>query len=439
MDTNKHMVLAERILDNLAKRGIKEAEVSVYEMESSKFSWRDGRQEESVGDSKISLGVSLYREGRNSYQGTNDLRPSRLDAFLDRGVAILDLVPPDPYASLPDARLLGAADFDPQTFDPRIETRDAAHRIEGIKEMYEYLRSHDERVFEAGAWDYQNRDLNTRVYSNGYSHSHKQTWFDVGCSASLMDPAGKRPSSWYTSPTRMTSRLLSPEVLAAESLDRGQKLLGQGPEPGGTYDIILHREVAGWLVGSLLDGISGGALDQKQTIYEGRKGEAIGPSFITLREDPFIPGWYASRNSDWDGFPARRRDILRGGVLEDYLIGWYYSKKLGLPPNGGDVTNLVLEPGTASLEDLVSSVDKGILVQGFNGGNSNATTGDFSVGINGFLINNGHLDRPVNEMTMSGNFRDVWQNIEALGNEPFDRGSLMCPSIKLGAMTVAGI
>lgn len=438
MDKHEHFLLAERVLDGLSKRGINEAAVYVNEMESNKFSWRDGRQEESTGDLSKSLGIKLFREGRTSQQSTTDLRPKSLESFLDRGVAILDLVPPDPFASLPDAKLLGSANFDPETFDPLYDTRDSGRRIEGIKEMYEYLRSHDNSIIEAGAWDYQNKEINTQVFSNGFTHCQEQTWFDVGCSGTFLDSAGKRPSSWYTSPCRRVARILSPEVLAAESLDRGRKLFGQGPEPGGTYDIILYREVAGWLVASLIDGISAWALDQKQTIYEGRKGEAVAPSFVNLREDPSIPGWYGSRNADGDGFPTRKRDILRGGILQDYLVGWYYSQKLGLPPNSGDITNLVLEPGTASLEDLVASVDKGIVVHGFNGGNSNPTTGDFSVGIDGFLIKNGRLDRPVNEMTMSGNFRTVWQNIEALGNDSFDRGSRICPSIKLGAMTVAG-
>lgn len=109
--------------------------------------------------------------------------------------------------------------------------------------------------------------------------------------------------------------------------------------------------------------------------------------------------------------------MIEKGVLKNYYIDNYYGKKLGMEPTTGGTTNLEFDYGDKPLEALIKSIDKGILVTGFNGGNSNGTTGDFSFGISGMLIEKGIMVKPVYEMNITGNAKDFWKKLVEVGND----------------------
>jgi PmbA protein len=108
-------------------------------------------------------------------------------------------------------------------------------------------------------------------------------------------------------------------------------------------------------------------------------------------------------------------------------------------PTSGSVTNLVFKTGNKDLQGLVKTVQKGILVTGFNGGNSNGTTGDFSFGIEGFLIENGEIVQPVSEMNITGNMLELWSNIGELGNDVNTSSSWLTPSVLFEGVDFSGI
>ena len=105
----------------------------------------------------------------------------------------------------------------------------------------------------------------------------------------------------------------------------------------------------------------------------------------------------------------------------------------------GGTTNLVFKPGEKDLEGLLADIDRGILVTGFNGGNSNGATGDFSYGIEGFLVEKGSLVRPVAEMNITGNFKNLWQNLVAVGNDADLSRSWRMPSLVFDRVDFSGI
>lgn len=440
MDRQDHLDLVDRVMDMLRRRKVTECKVSVYEKEEDKLSWRDGRLEETSGNTQKSLSVGLFRKGRNTWQSTGDLRPESLEGFLDQAVAFLGMLPPDPWKSMPDPALQGKVDAPAGTFDPDPgkDAMDSGARQDLIRSMYDRARAADPAIVEAEAWSYRNRDLNTFAYSTGFRHQREQTWFDRGCMVTMLAPDGTRPSGGWGTPSRMARKMGDPAAIVDETVARCRRQVGQTKAASGTYDIVLDNQCASWLVQPVLQGISGWALDQKKTIWEGKKGQKIASEVLTLREDPFVTDGYDSWCCDWEGFPARRRDLLYKGVLQDWLIDWYHHKKLGLPLTGGSLSNLVVDPGTQTREELVAGMQKGILVHGFNGGNANEVTGDFSVGISGMLVENGQIVRPVNEMLLSGNFRDCLFRVDAAGNDVFSWSAWMLPSLRLRDMAVAG-
>jgi PmbA protein len=121
--------------------------------------------------------------------------------------------------------------------------------------------------------------------------------------------------------------------------------------------------------------------------------------------------------------------MIETGVLKTYYIDSYYGRKLDMEPTTEWPANLIFDLGEIKLEGMIQGISKGILISNFIGGNSNGTTGDFSFGLMGFYIENGALQHPVNEMNVSGNFKELWKQLAALGNDPFPYGGWRIPTL----------
>jgi len=126
-------------------------------------------------------------------------------------------------------------------------------------------------------------------------------------------------------------------------------------------------------------------------------------------------------------------------VLKNYYIDNYYGRKLGMKPTSGSSSNVIIETGTRNLEQMIASVKKGVLITGFNGGNCNGSTGDFSYGIEGFLIENGKQVHPVNEMNISGNMSQFLSSLIELGNDIRESDTIRIPSLMLKDADLSGI
>ena len=135
----------------------------------------------------------------------------------------------------------------------------------------------------------------------------------------------------------------------------------------------------------------------------------------------------------------KKRAIFEKGVLKSYYIDTYYGKKLKMDPTSGSTTNLVMKPGERNIEEMIATLDRGILITGFNGGNTNGSTGDFSYGIDGFLIEKGKIVKPVSEMNITGNMIQLWANLSEVGNDVYENSSWRMPSLMFKDVDFSGI
>jgi PmbA protein len=142
---------------------------------------------------------------------------------------------------------------------------------------------------------------------------------------------------------------------------------------------------------------------------------------------------------DGEGIATKKRSVFEKGVLKTYFIDTYYGKKLDMEPNSGGTTNLVFNPGEKDLDGLLADIPRGILVTGFNGGNSNPVTGDFSYGIEGFLVEKGVLVKPVAEMNITGNFLQLWKDLVAVGSDVDPSRSWRLPSLVFDNVDFSGV
>jgi PmbA protein len=110
-----------------------------------------------------------------------------------------------------------------------------------------------------------------------------------------------------------------------------------------------------------------------------------------------------------------------------------------MKPTSGSSSNVIFNAGTRSIDEMIRSIKKGILITGFNGGNCNGSTGDFSYGIEGFFVQNGKIVHPVNEMNISGNMNQFWFNLVELGNDVLEGESIKTPSLLFENIDLSGI
>jgi len=184
--------------------------------------------------------------------------------------------------------------------------------------------------------------------------------------------------------------------------------------------------------------MSGSVLQQKNSYMENMLGKKVASPLFSMTDDPTIPKGFGSRRFDGEGLAAIRRPMIEKGILRQYYINTYYGKKLGVPPTTGSLSNLCFETGKRSLDEMIRDMKTGILVTGFIGGNMNSTTGDFSLGISGLIIENGEIARPVNEMNLSGNMTGFWDRLVESGNDPYPYASVLAPSMRFEGVAFSG-
>jgi PmbA protein len=203
--------------------------------------------------------------------------------------------------------------------------------------------------------------------------------------------------------------------------------------------MIVENRAGSRLLRAIQRPMMGRSLQQKNSFLEGMVGKRIASEQLTILDDPFIERGLGSRHFDNEGLAAKRRVMIEKGILRNYYIDNYYGKKLDMEPTTDSPSNVIFEYGSRSPEEMIVDVEKGILVTGFIGGNSNSTTGDFSYGIVGHLIENGKIVKPVNEMNISGNSREFWSRLVEMGNDPYPYSAWRRPSMFFEGVDFSGI
>ena len=200
----------------------------------------------------------------------------------------------------------------------------------------------------------------------------------------------------------------------------------------------MEARAARGLLWHLVGPLSGASLQQRESFLEGKLGSAVASRELSLTDDPLLREGLASRPYDGEGISTKRRALFEKGVLKTYLLDVYYANKLKLTPNSGATTNVLVAPGTRSKDQLTADMKDGIVITSFLGGNSNGTTGVFSLGLAGYRVVAGKRAEAVGEMNISGNHLDFWKRLVAVGNDPYLYSSLRSPSLLFEKVSVAG-
>ena len=222
-----------------------------------------------------------------------------------------------------------------------------------------------------------------------------------------------------------------------------QKAVAQiGPQPrrSGRSRMVVDSSVASRLVAPVINAINGSALQQKMSFLDGTLGQKVFSEGMTLMDLPRTAGKNGSRMYDSEGVATKDAPIIKDGVVSQYFINTYNAAKMGIEPTVEDASRPLLMPymkgieladkeNSVSLKDILQYCKNGILVTGFNGGNTNPVTGDFSFGIEGFAFSKGKITHPVREMLITGNLKDLWNSFIAAGTDARPSSRWQIPTI----------
>ena len=279
------------------------------------------------------------------------------------------------------------------------------------------------------------------VYGNslGFIGHTQKSRQGISCSVIAGVGDSMQRDYWYSSARRLGD-LDTPVQVGDQAARRTLRRLGARRVPTCKVPVIYEAPVASSLLGHFISAISGGALYRKASFLLDHLDKKIFPEFVRIHEQPLIVGGMGSAAFDGEGVATSARDIVSDGILRGYVLGSYSARRLDMQTTGnaGGVHNLTIDTGDQNLEQMISGIDEGFLVTELIGFGINNVTGDYSRGAAGLWIENGEIAYPVEEVTVAGNLKDIFQNIAAIGNDMDPRRSTRCGSILVEGLTIAG-
>ena len=423
------------------RKGAREASAGSYRARHVEVAWRDGRLEKVTEATTRGLGLDLYVDGRYASVSTSDLRPEALERFVEASVALARTLAPDLHRRLPDPTLYaGQATVDLDLEDLTHGALDAGARRAAAEAAEMAARS----VKGAGAILSVTTSVSDSagetvlVHTNGFEGARRTTDFWISAEVTVKDPDGRRPEESAASGARHRTDVEGPEAVGRRAAERAVARIGAVKGASGLITLAVDARAAGRLVGALFGALGAAGLQQKRSFLEGRLGAEVASPLLDVRDEPLLPRGLGSRRHDGEGLAARPFAVFERGALRSYYVDCYYGRKLGMAPTTGRTSNLAWTLGARSPDALLADLGEGVLVTGFLGGNSNATTGDFSLGVRGFRVRGGQLAEPVGEMNVSGNHLELWRRLAAVGNDPYRYSALRTPTLVFEGVQIAG-
>jgi len=384
-----------------------------------------------------SFGVTVYFGKRKGSASTADLHPDSISKTIEQACAIARHTEEDPAAGLADPTRLAQQfpDLDlwhPWSLAPAqaialgMEIEGGGRNIPGISNS-------------EGASVQSGQSLSIYATSQGFIGAERGTRHSLSCSLIAEDEVGMQRDYWYES-VRAAGDFPDPASIGRKAAERTLARLHARQLDTRTCPVLFAPEVARGLIGHLVSAISGGALYRKASFLVDHAGKKILPDFVEIVERPHLLRGHGSSTFDAEGVATQDSDLVRGGVLQRYVLGSYSARKLGLQSTGnaGGIHNLVVKTGDDDFGAMLRKLGTGLLVTDVMGQGVSIITGDYSRGAAGFWIENGAVAYPVEEITIASNLRDMFAGIVAIGADVDQRSSILTGSILIDRMTIAG-
>jgi len=442
-ENSKELIgLAESLVKLTRKKGADEVEVNIVQGRGFSVDVRNGKIEklEEAGDKEIS--IRLIKDKKTATVDSSDFHMETLNQLISNAIKRAEVSSPDPFAGLPEfnksVEMANWQELD--IYDPSMEELTPEQKIEFARKT-EAVCLKDNRISNSYGASFSNSTSETLlVNSLGFAGTYKRTSCNAGVYLQAGDGDNKVEDGWFEV-NRYFKNLWQPEKIAEIAIHRVTRLINPQKVKTQNVPVVLEPGMTRSILAFLYQCINGRAIYMKQSFLLDKIGESIANKGITIVDNGLLPGAPGTRPFDGEGVPVRKNVVVDRGVLKTYLTDAYSGRKLKMKStaNASGANNFYLEKGKYSPEEIIKSVNNGLLLTSTMGQGTNPATGDYSRGAFGMWIENGKITFPVAEITISGNLAQMLKNIEMVGNDlRFDR-SITGPTVKIGEMTVSGI
>lgn len=419
----------------------KQLDIEIYKGEIDKYSLA-----ESGG-----LSFRGSSQGKMGYSYTERLEESALDSL------VYEALENSKYIEGSDDEIIfsGSESYEEiNHYDDSLNQVPTQDKINFLINLEKEAYSLDERVFAVNACAYQEFEGERYlVNSKGLDLHDKSNGGAAYISVVVKDNEDTKTGISYRIFYDFSS--LDYKEIAKEAVDRATSMLGASNIKSGNYPIIIENTTFANLLSAFTPIFSSDNVQKGLSLLKGKLGEEIASPLLTIVDDPFLKGGFASRNFDDEGTASTFKTMVDNGKLVSFAYNWKTANREGVASTGhasrsykGPIsiapTNLYVVNGDLDLDEMMVLADKGLLINNLEGLHSglNPVSGDFSLSASGYEIKDGKKARPVNQITIAGNLYEVFKNIVAVGNDlkfglP-SNGYIGSPSILVKSLAVSG-
>ena len=384
------------------------------------------------------LGVTLttYIGKKKASISSTNLSENNLIELVTRCIDSTKVTPEDEYNSLPDQELHFKGEKNLELYDNTHLSND--EKINFIKEAEEVAFSHDKIVNTNGSGFSETKSNFILANSNGFSDGYKTSQFTAYCEV-VSKSNGSMERDYEYSSKRHYKDLLTPKQIGESAAKLAISKLNPKKIESNKMGIVFDKRIAQNLLSTFASAISSNTISKGTTFLKDSLDKKIFNDQINIIDKANIKKANGSRYFDSEGVRIEDLKLVKNGILKDYLVETYSGKKINRKSNGrsSGTTNLYFENGDQSFDQLINSEKKLLYIKETIGRGANIITGDYSVGASGIMIENGKFTFPVSEITIAGNFNEMFKNIILADDLEF-KYSTNSPTMLVNGITVGG-
>lgn len=439
MITNEQKNIAQWAMDFALDNGCQQTRVSIITGTNNSFEYRNTQLDKLHQSAENKLYIELFVDGRYGSFSTNRIIKNELKTFILEGIASTRYLAQDTNRQLPGAsRYYKNNGEELDLYDNAFYSITTDQKLEIAKQSVAEIYESDKRIISVSAAYDDGAGAEYMIASNGFEAMTIDSAFNLTVDVALKTNGDARAESyWFDSAIYWND--LKKSGIGQKALERALRKIGQQKIQSGQYTMLLDNTTSARLISPVISALFGNALQQKNSFLLDRLGAKVVSDKLSITDTPHLKKAFGARWFDGEGVATHERAIIENGVLRTYFIDTYNSLKMNIEPTIASPSILNFQLGDKNFEQLMKTIEKGIWITGFNGGNSNPTTGDFSFGIEGFLIEKGIATIPISEMNITGNILTLWNNLLEIGNDPYINSSRRVPSLVFESVNFSGL
>ncbi len=435
----------EAILRYAQQYGAQSVDAIAVHGRSLSITARDGALEDVDNSEGRDIGLRVMVGRRQACVSSSDLSNGSLEKLAERAVAMAKLAPEDPDIRLADPQFLANNILDLDLLDTH--EQDAQTLLAQAKSLEQAALAVDHVKQAEGASASASLGARAFMTSDGFRAGWQSSRHSLSVAAiAERDGAMERDYDYQTK--RFIQDLDPLETIGTKAAMRAVARLGSVQMKSGEMPVVFDYRVAPRLLSSFLSAISGTAIARGVSFLKDALNTQVFAPEIQIIDDPHIARALGSRPFDGEGVDKGKTEIVKDGMLTTWLLNSATAHKLDLittghasrsisHPPGVAASNAYIANGDQSPQDIIKSIDQGLLVTEMFGPSINSNTGDYSVGVAGFAIENGERARPVSEITIASNLKTMFAHLTPANDLKLDR-SISAPTLLVNSMVVAG-